>query len=175
GKAEVHLAARGAHQAANAAAAAAAALSVDVDLADVVSALAEAPSSPWRMEVGRSPGGLLVINDAYNANPASTEAALSALAAVEADRKVAVLGPMLELGSQSVAEHRRLAGVARAAGIEVLAVGTGDYGVDPHPGADAALVALGPLGPRDAVLVKASRAAGLERLAADLLAGAGDE
>ncbi|MFN2503205.1 MAG: UDP-N-acetylmuramoyl-tripeptide--D-alanyl-D-alanine ligase, partial [Acidimicrobiales bacterium] len=47
GKAEVHLAARGAHQAANAAAAAAAALSVDVDLADVVSALAEAPSSPW--------------------------------------------------------------------------------------------------------------------------------
>ena len=66
----------------------------------------------WRMEVTKTARGVLLINDAYNANPASTEAALRALAAVPARRRVAVLGPMLELGDLSHEEHRRIAAVA---------------------------------------------------------------
>jgi UDP-N-acetylmuramoyl-tripeptide--D-alanyl-D-alanine ligase len=174
GRQPVRLALRGAHQAANAAAAAAAALALDVELAAVAHGLASAAASPWRMEVGRSPGGLLVLNDAYNANPASAEAALRALASTEAHRRVAVLGPMLELGSVSAAEHRRIADLARDLGAEVVVVGTDEYGLESHPDAEAALAALDPLGPDDAVLVKASRAAGLERLAARLLSGEAD-
>jgi len=183
GRAPVHLQARGAHQAGNAAAAAAAALVVGIDLAAVAEALGQAVSSPWRMEVHRSPGGALVLNDAYNANPASAEAALRALAttaapAINGDgdrgRRIAVLGPMLELGATSADEHRRIGRLAEALGFEVVTVGTGDYGVPPQPDLDAALAALAPLGPRDAVLVKASRAAGLERLAMRVAAGEAD-
>jgi UDP-N-acetylmuramoyl-tripeptide--D-alanyl-D-alanine ligase len=176
GTALVSLGARGAHQAANAAAAAAAALVLGVDLAAVAGGLAEAVPSPWRLEVGRSPGGALVLNDAYNANPASAEAALRALAGVPGSggRRVAVLGPMLELGTTSAAEHRRIAELAVALDIEVLAVGTGEYGIEPQPDTTAALAVLAPLGRDDAVLVKASRAAGLERLASSLLAGEAD-
>jgi UDP-N-acetylmuramoyl-tripeptide--D-alanyl-D-alanine ligase len=180
GRVDVRLETRGAHQAANAAAAAAAALALGVDLAEVAGGLARAVSSPWRMEVHRSPGGALVLNDAYNANPASAEAALQALAAVPADggeprgRRIAVLGPMLELGATSRDEHHRIARLARTLGFEVIAVGTDEYDVEPHPDLDAALAAVAPLGAGDAVLVKASRAAGLERLASRLAAGEAD-
>ena len=174
GREAVQLAVRGAHQAANAAAAAAAALALEVDLPAVAAALAQATGSPWRMEVGRTPGGALVLNDAYNANPASAEAALRALASVDAGRRVAVLGPMLELGEVSAAEHRRIAGLARELGADVVVVGTEEYGLAPCPDGEAALRAVGSLGAADAVLVKASRAAGLERLAERLLAGAAD-
>jgi UDP-N-acetylmuramoyl-tripeptide--D-alanyl-D-alanine ligase len=174
GGADVRLAVHGAHQAANAAAAAAAALVLGVELETVVDGLATASASPWRMEVSRSPAGTLVLNDAYNANPASAEAALRALAAVGARRRSAVLGPMLELGAVSAAEHRRIARLAEELGVLVVAVGTDEYGLSVEPDADAALAALGPLGRDDAVLVKASRAAGLEKLAARLLDGAAD-
>ena len=168
GSARVTLEARGAHQAANAAAAAAAALVLGVALEDVVAAMASATLSPLRMEVLHTAGGVVVLNDAYNANPASTEAALRALAATPASgRRVAILGPMLELGEQSDAEHRRIAEVAHALGIELVAIGTAAYGVDPLPDrADA----LAPLAAGDAVLVKGSRAAGLERVAEHVVA-----
>ncbi len=81
---------------------------------------------------------------------------------------------MLELGSLSTAEHGRIGRLAAELGIEVVAVGTSDYGPDPVADVDAALAVLPPLGPDDAVLVKASRAAGLERLAAALLDGAAE-
>jgi UDP-N-acetylmuramoyl-tripeptide--D-alanyl-D-alanine ligase len=175
GRADVRLEARGAHQAANAAAAAAAALALGVDLAAVAQGLRVAVSSPWRMEVHRTPAGALVLNDAYNANPASAEAGLRALAAVPgAGRRVAVLGPMLELGTTSRHEHHRVAAVATDLGLEVIAVATDEYGVEPQPDLDAALGAVAPLHAADAVLVKASRAAGLERLAARLAAGEAD-
>jgi len=167
GTAPVALGARGAHQAANAAAAAAAALALGVPLDDAVEAMAHAALSPLRMEVHRTPGGVLVLNDSYNANPASTEAALQALAAAPATgRRIAILGPMLELGEGSVGEHRRIAAVAAGLGIEVVAVGTADYGVDPRPDEDA----VPPLEAGDAVLVKGSRAAGLERVAEHVVA-----
>ena len=171
GDVDVLLAARGAHQVANALAAAAAALTLDVGLDEVAAGLAEAELSPWRMEVSRTPAGAIVVNDAYNANPQSTEAALRALARVDAARRIAVLGPMLELGDVSVREHRRIGELARALGIDmIVSIGAPEYGGDDVGDIEAALARLGRLGPDDAVLVKASRAAGLERLAHALAA-----
>jgi UDP-N-acetylmuramoyl-tripeptide--D-alanyl-D-alanine ligase len=174
GSAVVQLAVTGAHMAVNAAAAATVGLVLDVPLAEVVAGLEGATLSPWRMEVARTPSGALVVNDAYNANPTSMAAALEALAALPATgRKVAVLGPMAELGDDAPERHVAMAAVARSLGLPVVAVGTPDYGdgdgITRCDDIDAALAALGPLGPDDAVLVKGSRVAGLERLAERLL------
>ncbi|HEX7444238.1 MAG TPA: UDP-N-acetylmuramoyl-tripeptide--D-alanyl-D-alanine ligase, partial [Acidimicrobiales bacterium] len=86
GEIDVRLAVRGAHNVGNALAAAAAALSCGVPLAGVAEGLSRAEMSPWRMELTRAPGGARVLNDAYNAGPASMAAALRALAALGADR-----------------------------------------------------------------------------------------
>jgi len=171
GDADVRLDARGLHQAGNAAAAAAAALAVDVPLADVVKALQSAPMSPWRMEVTRTKQGALLINDAYNANPASTRAALHALKAAPAKRRIAVLGPMLELGTLADDEHRDVAMLAERLRIRVIAVGAPAYEAEDVASIEEALTLLGDLDEGDAVLVKASRAAGLEKLADALLEG----
>jgi UDP-N-acetylmuramoyl-tripeptide--D-alanyl-D-alanine ligase len=171
GDAEVELAVRGAHNVHNALAAAAVALVTGVDLRDVASGLGSASLSPWRMEMTVAQSGAIVLNDAYNAGPASMEAALRALAHLDAPRRTAVLGPMAELGRHSSDEHRRIAALADDLGIRLLAVDAPEYGRDEVQDADAALVALGVLGPDDAVLVKGSRVAGLERLAARLLDG----
>jgi UDP-N-acetylmuramoyl-tripeptide--D-alanyl-D-alanine ligase len=167
----VGLAVAGAHMAANAAAAVAVGLALDLPVDRLVEGLGGARVSPWRMEVARAPSGALVINDAYNANPTSVRAALAALAEVTAARRTVVLGPMAELGPEGPAEHRAVAGEARAAGFRVLAVGCPAYGDAADHVADvaAAVDALGPLDDADAVLVKASRVAGLEQLAAVLL------
>jgi UDP-N-acetylmuramoyl-tripeptide--D-alanyl-D-alanine ligase len=125
------------------------------------------------MEVERTPGGALLINDAYNANPASTEAALRALTHTAATRRIAVLGPMLELGDLSDGEHRRIGDLARSLGIEVIAVDAPAYGGDDVAGVDEVVARLAGVGTDAAVLVKASRAVGLERVAARLL-GTGD-
>jgi UDP-N-acetylmuramoyl-tripeptide--D-alanyl-D-alanine ligase len=156
----------------NALAAAAAALTLEVALDEVALGLSAAELSPWRMEVSRTPAGAIVVNDAYNANPQSTEAALRALARIDARRRIAVLGPMLELGDVSVREHGRIGALARALGIDVIvAIGAPEYGGDDVDDIEAARVRLGELGPGDAVLVKASRAAGLECLAHALVGG----
>ncbi len=167
----VHLAARGLHQVGNALAALAVAGCCGVPIETAATALATAPLSPWRMELGRTPAGAAILNDAYNANPASMAAALHALSALPATRRIAVLGEMAELGDRGGDEHRAVAALAARLGLEVLAVSTDAYGVPPVAGIDAAVAALGPLGPGDAVLVKASRVAALERLAARLVAG----
>lgn len=169
GRAPVRLRAAGLHTAHNALAAAAAALVLGVDVAAVAAGLGRAELSPWRMAVGTSPAGALVINDAYNANPASAAAALRALAAAPARRRVAVLGVMAELGDRHDTEHAAVAALAAELGIELLAVDEAAYGPKPVPDAAAALAALGPLGTGDAVLIKGSRVAGLERLAAALI------
>ena len=169
GRAPVRLAAAGLHTAHNALAASAAALILGVDLAAVADGLRRAELSPWRMAVHTAPSGALVINDAYNANPASAAAALRALAAAPVQRRIAVLGVMAELGDRHAAEHAAVAALAADLGIEVLAVAEDTYGTATVPHADAALAALEPLGPDDAVLVKGSRVAGLETLAAALI------
>ena len=117
------------------------------------------------MQLDRTPSGALVINDAYNANPTSMAAALRSLAALPARRRVALLGTMAELGASSAEQHRATAALARELGLQVIAVAEPAYGVEAVAGIDAAVAALGPLGEGDAVLVKGSRVAGLERLA----------
>jgi UDP-N-acetylmuramoyl-tripeptide--D-alanyl-D-alanine ligase len=171
GDAEVLLAVRGRHNAENAAAAAAAALSAGATIDRVVEGLASAELSPWRMDLVVTPTGTRLLNDAYNANPTSMLAALDALADLDAERHTAVLGPMAELGAVAEAEHRRVAERAAELGIRVVAVDTEAYGGDPVAGIDGAVAALGRLDGGDAVLVKASRVAGLERLAQRLVDG----
>jgi UDP-N-acetylmuramoyl-tripeptide--D-alanyl-D-alanine ligase len=148
----------------NALAAAAAALVCDVSLAHVVDALARAELSHWRMALERLPSGAVVVNDAYNANPTSMAAALRSLVELPAKRHLAVLGVMAELGASSDDEHRVIGVLARELGVEVIGVGVAAYGGTTVEGLEAAADALGELNEGDAVLLKASRVAGLERL-----------
>jgi UDP-N-acetylmuramoyl-tripeptide--D-alanyl-D-alanine ligase len=154
------------HRVSNALAALAVAGTVGVDIDDAAAALAEVEVSGMRMEVVIAAGGATVVNDAYNANPTSMHAALGALAAIDATRRIAVIGLMAEIEHPEQA-HREVVQRARDLGLEVVVVGTDLYGVEP---VDDVRAAIGPLGPDAAVLVKASRAAGLERVVADLLA-----
>lgn len=136
---------------------------------------------PLREQLIELSDGVILLNDCYNANPTSMRAALAHLAALAAGgRQLAVLGEMAELGSASEQLHRELGAAAAAAGVSVLiAVGrnaeeivAGAEGVERHavnsPGEAAALLAQ-LLRPADVVLVKGSRAAGLETVAAKLL------
>jgi UDP-N-acetylmuramoyl-tripeptide--D-alanyl-D-alanine ligase len=175
GRVEVALAVRGAHMALNAAGAVAAALAVGVALDQAAAGLEAAALSPWRMDVVRAADGLVVVNDAYNANPTSMRAALAALAALPATHRVAVLGVMAELGPEGPAEHAAVAREAASLGVQVIAVDAVAYGPGAlHVGDRAgAAAALGPLLNGEpggaAVLVKGSRVAGLEVLAGQLV------
>jgi UDP-N-acetylmuramoyl-tripeptide--D-alanyl-D-alanine ligase len=169
GDVEVQLQVSGAHNAVNAAAAAAVALGLETPLASAVLGLAAARLSPWRMDVRRTASGAIVVNDAYNANPASMRAAVDMLAGLPAaGRRIAVLGVMAELHDPA-GQHAAVASLVASAGVELVAVATDLYGVPGAADIEAALSALGPIGAGDVVLVKASRVAGLERLAARLL------
>jgi UDP-N-acetylmuramoyl-tripeptide--D-alanyl-D-alanine ligase len=172
GRSEVHLEVHGAHMVSNALAAAAVGLFLGLSPEDVAAGLSGARLSPWRMEVATAPSGLVVVNDAYNANPASMVAGLEALASLAvAGRRIAVVGLMAELGRHEATAHREVADQADGLGIDLLAVGTDLYGVAPLAGIDEASTHLAglALGDGDAVLVKGSRVAGLEALAARLL------
>ena len=159
---EVRLALHGIQQVPNALAAAAAALWSGVPFDSLVSALATATGSPLRMEVRRVTGGPVLVVDCYNANPASTEAALRSIAVLPAERKLALLGMMAELGSETEPEHRRVAQLADELGIEVVGYQTALYGPAAVTTADDAVALLRTLGPDDAALVKGSRIARLE-------------
>ena len=129
-----------------------------------------------RLEVG----GVVVINDCYNANPMSMRAALDDLAEQAGGRRVAVLGDMLELGPESQDFHAQVGRQAQENGVELLitvgelAAGMLDeFDGEGHAVADAgeAAALLGELlADGDTVLVKGSRAVGLEAVA-DALAG----
>src|SRR5438477_497288 len=137
----------------------------------------EARRARWRMELERSAVGVVVLNDAYNANPASMEAALRALAQVDTGgRRIAVLGDMRELGTHADSAHAAVGRRAAELGVDVV-IGVGAGGraiVDAARGpqvyratdaADALRVVAELVAPGDAVLVKASRAVGLETVA----------
>jgi UDP-N-acetylmuramoyl-tripeptide--D-alanyl-D-alanine ligase len=165
------LAMRGAHQAGNAAAAFAVAASLGVDLNRIAETLQRTSAPPLRMDLRRSASGALVLDDSYNANPTSMEAALRALAELPARRHIAVLGIMAELGAQGPHEHRRIATLADELGIELVAVNAPDYGLPVIPDLDAAIASLADIGDGDAVLVKGSRCAELDLVAAGLRDG----
>jgi UDP-N-acetylmuramoyl-tripeptide--D-alanyl-D-alanine ligase len=129
--------------------------------------------SPWRGEETALPGGGFVVNDAYNANPDSMHAALEHLAErAGARRKVAILGEMAELGETSQSYHREIGELAAELNVEVLGVGEPARAYAPAlwaPDAGAAVEAARAfLQPGDAVLVKASRAVGLEGIALEI-------
>lgn len=167
----------GAHQALNASAAAAAGLAAGVPLEAAAAALATASLSKWRLELRDLANGAMLLNDSYNANPDSTRAALDALAAIEGGRRIAVLGEMRELGDDSEAEHRAVGKYAASRADVVATVGeaarpiadgAGEQAVT-LAGNDAAIDWLrGHLAAREVVLVKASRGARLDEVAAAL-------
>jgi UDP-N-acetylmuramoyl-tripeptide--D-alanyl-D-alanine ligase len=184
----VSLRLHGAHHVLNALAVAATALELGLPGDVVARRLSGAiASSRWRMEVSTTASGVTIVNDAYNANPESVLAALDALvtmsAATErraARRTWAVLGEMRELGDLSEESHVEVGRAAAERGIDhVVAVGAGAIGVatgaEGVGGAtvvtavadvqEAVELVAGGVAPGDVVLVKASRAAGLERLA----------
>jgi len=169
GDVEVTMAVRGLHQVENALAAASAALACGVDLVDVSAGLAGAALSPWRMELATSSSGARILNDAYNANPTSMAAALDALAALPATRRTAIVGVMAELGQREAADHAVIGEQARGLGIRLIAVAAPAYGGEDTASVDEALALLGEIDERDAILIKGSRVAGLEVLAATLL------
>ncbi len=118
GTAIVALAASGRHMVANALAAVATAGSLGVDVEAAAGSLASAQLSASRMAVHRLVSGAVVIDDAYNANPASMRAALDALAAMPAERRIAVLGVMAEIDEPAGA-HREIYEYATRRGIDV--------------------------------------------------------
>lgn len=178
----------GEHQAFNMAAAVAAAVALDLDFVAAAEALQSVRlDSRWRMEVDTSADGVTVINDAYNANPESMGAGLRALAAMGRGKRTwAVLGEMRELGPTSAAEHDAIGRLCVRLNISrLIAVGAGAKSI--HMGAahegswgdesmtvdtveQAIDVLQAQVQPGDVVLVKASRAVGLERVAQALLA-----
>ncbi|MEW2519479.1 UDP-N-acetylmuramoyl-tripeptide--D-alanyl-D-alanine ligase [Actinacidiphila alni] len=177
GSAPVALPFTGAHLALNASAAVAAALAVGVPLDAAPAALAGAALSKWRMELRGLACGARLLNDSYNANPDSTRAALDALAAVAGGRRIAVLGEMLELGAESVAEHRAVGEYAAARADVVAVVGAGALPIAAGAGARAVPLAdraaavtwlRARLRPDDVILVKGSRGARLNEVAAAL-------
>jgi UDP-N-acetylmuramoyl-tripeptide--D-alanyl-D-alanine ligase len=126
GEREVRLQVSGAHQAGNATAVTAAALAAGLDLDLVVDALGTAGRrSAHRMDVRQRADGLLVIDDAYNANPESMRAGLDALAAIGRDRRRwAVLGEMRELGPDAESLHAEVGRHAAVTAVdELVAVG----------------------------------------------------
>jgi UDP-N-acetylmuramoyl-tripeptide--D-alanyl-D-alanine ligase len=175
GNARVTLAVHGQHQVGNSLSVAAVALELGMTPRQVAEALGRArPLSRWRMEVTERADGVVVVNDAYNANPESMAAALRALVTMgDGKRTWAVLGPMAELGATAPQEHARVGALAAELGVDRLVV-VGDDAAPMAAGGNARRVAdVGEavellrteLEPGDVVLVKASRAAGLERVA----------
>ncbi|MFF8270783.1 UDP-N-acetylmuramoyl-tripeptide--D-alanyl-D-alanine ligase [Streptomyces sp. NPDC016562] len=196
GCSDVTLRLYGEHHVSNALAAAAVAHVLGMSAPEIATALSEADTlSRWRMEVTERADGVTIVNDAYNANPESMRAALRALAAMggaaraNGGRTWAVLGPMAELGDDALAEHDAVGrlvvrlnvsklvavGGREASWLQLGAYNEGSWGEESVLVSDAqAAVDLlrSELRPGDVVLVKASRSAGLERVAQALLAGA---
>lgn len=167
----------GAHQALNASAAAAAGLAAGVPLGVAAAALANASLSRWRLELRDLAGGARLLNDSYNASPDSTRAALDALAVIDGRRRIAVLGEMRELGDESLAEHRAAGEYAASRADVVVAVGEAARPIADGAGERAVVLAgndaavdwlRNHLAAGDVVLVKASRAARLDEIAAEL-------
>jgi UDP-N-acetylmuramoyl-tripeptide--D-alanyl-D-alanine ligase len=167
---------RGVHNLRNAMLALAAAAECGVSVADAARGMAAMPQPSMRVS-WEPRGRATLINDAYNANPASMRAAIDLLDALGAGKqRVAALGPMRELGEHSRRLHEEIARYALRSSIDVVggcgemgealaAVGDGDPRVVTAPDVEALWRVLEPrLAPDATILIKASRGARLERL-----------
>jgi UDP-N-acetylmuramoyl-tripeptide--D-alanyl-D-alanine ligase len=169
----------GEHHIANALAAAAVGTALDLPIEVIASSLSTADnSSKWRMEI-HDLFGLLLINDAYNANPESMTAALRSLVLFAQERggeSWAFLGKMHELGESSAQRHAAIGTLAEEIGIDhLVAIGTPEYGasqgqmiVHHYASIDECLSMTDHFSAGDVVLVKASRSEGFEVLAEKL-------
>ncbi|MCB1606799.1 MAG: UDP-N-acetylmuramoyl-tripeptide--D-alanyl-D-alanine ligase [Xanthomonadales bacterium] len=170
----------GAHNRRNAAAATALALAAGATPAQIAAGLADAVPEPGRLQPHQN-GALTLIDDSYNANPASVAAALEAIAELGI-RRWLVLGDMAELGPGEAEMHRQVGMQAATAGFERLyalgplaTLAAERFGQEGHACLDVtALIAavrgdLAKVGGEVAVLVKGSRAAGMERICQALL------
>lgn len=179
GGARVTLPVPGRHNVYNALAAAAVALHLGLDAEKIAEGVASAPLSAMRMQLVETASGVTVLNDAYNANPSSMSAAIDTLVDMRADgRRIAVLGDMFELGSLSELAHFRIGESVARSGIDALVtvgerakrIADGARTEGMHAGdirpcetVDEAIEVLDDLlESGDVVLVKASRAMGLE-------------
>ncbi|MEX0831249.1 MAG: UDP-N-acetylmuramoyl-tripeptide--D-alanyl-D-alanine ligase [Nitriliruptoraceae bacterium] len=173
----------GRHQVVNAMLAIGVAGALGIDTADMSEGLSEAKVSHWRGQLLSLGGGITVIDDAYNANPASVEAALDTLVTVARSRRtVAVLGEMAELGPASEQAHRQIGASCARRGVDhVVAVGPGAHSIawqarsEGHQSSwmvNDATAAQGWLDEHleagDVVLVKASRVVALDRVVTHL-------
>lgn len=183
GPVELRVPLPGRHHVPNALAALTAAGVVGVPMEEAAAGIARAAVSPWRCEVTRA-GDLTLVNDAYNASPDTVRAALDLLLDLPVTgRRIAVLGEMAELGDETVGAHRAVGLAAAERGLDALIVvarpespaariadGAREGGLPSgqvhlvDSVEDAQRIVTATLGGGDAVLVKASRVAGLERL-----------
>jgi UDP-N-acetylmuramoyl-tripeptide--D-alanyl-D-alanine ligase len=179
---EVTVSLPGIHNVSNALAALATGWVCGYDPARAAEALAQLRAAPQRLEITDLPGDILLINDSYNASPLSMRAAIEVLERSPGERRIAVLGDMLELGEQNEHYHREIGQLAAAAGVDLLicigqaahfiAAGAKEAGmcsdsVSWYGDAQVAAEAVQSwLREGDSVLVKASRGLRLERVAA---------
>jgi UDP-N-acetylmuramoyl-tripeptide--D-alanyl-D-alanine ligase len=176
----------GRHNRLNALAAIAAASALGIAPREAAPRLERATLPGRRLEPLELPGDVVILDDAYNANPASTAAALEVLEAAPARRRIFVFGGMRELGAESARHHRGVGERAKKAGVELIAAVGADAAIAAEAAIEAGLPAaaalrfetpelaaeaLAPaLTPGDRVLVKGSRAAELERFIARIRA-----
>lgn len=177
---ELRLPLPGRHNARNALAAAAAALSVGISLADIRRGLESVQPVKGRLYAQRGVAGMHILDDTYNANPGSVQAALEVVTQLPGEAWL-VLGDMGELGAESAQLHARIGELAHAAGIRRLftlgvlsrhaahSFGGGAQTYDSVPALANALKA--DAGPGVNLLIKGSRAMHMEQVVAELLAG----
>jgi UDP-N-acetylmuramoyl-tripeptide--D-alanyl-D-alanine ligase len=156
----------GEHMAHNAVGAIAVAGVMGLDLQRAADAISISVLSEMRMQHRTAISGALIIDDSYNANPASMAAALHALNATKASRRIAVLGVMAEL-SEPEQDHLQISRLAKQLGIEVIAVETDMYEVQSRTRDEVAAM-LSTVENTATILIKGSRVARLEKLVAIL-------
>jgi len=172
GRSEIKLNVAGEHMIPNALAAASVGLALGLPIESVAEGLSCVDLSPLRMEIVVDPNGTTVINDTYNANPTSMKAALDSLSLLPCKgRKVAFLGLMAELGEKTSTAHVEVKRYAEELGIEVIAVETELYGEPGIDNLEAVSTELENMrfGKNDALLFKASRVVGLEKVVKDII------
>lgn len=185
---EARFALPGHHNAVDAVAACAAAMAAGVDASGAAEGLGSVTATPGRLQLREGPSGSILLDDTYNANPASVRAALGVLAEIATGgRQLAVLGDMLELGSGSDDAHLEVGEQAARGGLEMLVtmgesgrlIGEGAVGAGLERGRwrcardhrEAARVVAEILRSNDALLIKGSRGMAMEKVVSALLEG----